>query len=87
MFVGDFNTVRFLPNRIQGTTATDESTVFILDPSKLRLFFLTGYRAERLGKTGLSEKMQLSVDWTLGVTSEKACAAIYDVDETAAVTL
>jgi hypothetical protein len=76
-------------NRLQqlydngGTQCAD---VFVLDPEYAALCYLEGYRTDSLGKTGLSNKRQMSVDWTLMVFNEKAHGMICGIDPTAPVT-
>ena len=87
VFVSDFGTVTFVPNRLQPKTDTgNTATVFLFDPSYVRQGFLGGYRTEPLAKTGLSEKRLMCVDWTLKVLNEKAHALIADIDPTVAMT-
>ena len=85
VIVTDFGTLNLLPNRLQPVTAADTSTVYLLDPTHLKQSFLTGYRTEPLGKTGLSEKRMMSCDYQLCVLNEKSQGAIFDVDHTAAM--
>jgi len=85
VIVTDFGVLTLLPNRLQGVTAADSSTAYILDPRHLKQSFMTGYRVEPLGKTGLSEKRLMSVDYSLCVLNEKSQGAIFDVDHTAAM--
>ena len=86
VMVSDFGQIlTFVPNRLQplisGTIGTNGvASLFFLDPSKLSQSFLTGYRTERLAKTGLSEKRMVHVDYTLLVTNEKSQGAIRDID-------
>lgn len=87
VFVTDFGQIlRMKDNRLQAVTAANESALFLIDNTKIRQSFLTGYRTEPIAKTGLSEKRLISVDYSLLVTNEKAHACIADIDETAAVT-
>lgn len=86
VFVSNFGTLTLVSNRLQQTTSTDVSDVFILDPSYLRLSYLHGYRVEPLAKTGLFDQRQMCVDWSLKVLNDEAQALIGDIDETAAVT-
>lgn len=86
VFVTDFGqTIVLKDNRLQPVEAAGQSTVYLLDPSHIRQSFLRGYRTEPLGKTGLSEKKLMSVEWTLEVLNEKAQGAIFAIDETLAV--
>lgn len=88
-FITDFGTLEFVPNRIQqkytslAGSAGDAASVFILDTALLRRGILHGLRAEELAKTGLADKRQLAVDYTLMVLNEKGQAVIGDVDITA----
>jgi len=91
VFVTDFGIVLdMVPNRIMqptvATPASEETELFIIDPMYLSLCFLHGYRTEPLAKTGLADKRQLAVDWTLIVGTEKAHGIIRALDYTAAVT-
>lgn len=92
VFVSDFATLTFVPNRLQQTYQSTDGTpipvadVFLLDTNYIRHSFLQGYRTEPLAKTGLSDNRQMSVDWTLKVLTEKAIGVIADVDPTADVT-
>ncbi|MFV2089020.1 MAG: DUF5309 family protein [Pseudomonadales bacterium] len=85
VYIGDFATVTLRANRLQQVTASNSSTMFILDPDLLEVAFLRGYRTETLQKAGLAENRQLSVDWGLRVGNEAGLAAIRDIDETAAM--
>ena len=87
VFVSDFATLEIVSNRKQQVedTATAVS-VFILDPSMLRLSYLQGYQTKPLSKTGLADKRQMSVDWTLKVLNPNAQGGIFNVDQTAPVT-
>jgi len=91
VFVTDFGTLKMVPNRLQNSYealyATPSLTasyadVFILDPEYLSLSYLKGYRTDMLAKTGLAENRQMSVDWTLCVSTEKAHGIIASVDPT-----
>lgn len=80
-----FGTLRLISNRLQQTydsTGTPVVNVFILDPQYLQISYLHGYRTEELAKTGLADKRQMAVDWTLVVNTEKAHGLIADVDPT-----
>jgi hypothetical protein len=87
VFVTDFGTLDFVPNRLQrlNDLATDTADVFVIDPQYLSLSYLHGYRTEPLAKTGLADVRQMAVDWTLVVHTEKAHGVIADIDPTLAV--
>lgn len=90
VFVTDFGTLTFKANRLQPTHtdsgATTVADVFILSPEYLELSYMGGYRTEELGKTGLANNRQMSVDWTLKVLNEKAHAIIGDINPLTAMT-
>lgn len=92
VFVTDFGTIRAVPNRLQQTYMSTDTTpaavsdVFLLDTEYVGLSYLQGYQTETLAKTGLAENRQISVDWTLVVNTEKAHGLIADIDGTAAMT-
>jgi len=82
VLVTDFGTsLEIVPNRLQQTyNSTDVgpvpvSTLFLIDPEHVGLGFLKGYTTQPLAKLGLSERAQVSVDWTVKVFVEKAHAA------------
>lgn len=87
VIVTDFGvTLKIIPNRLQQTTATATSSVFIIDPDHVELAYLYGYKVEDLAKLGLSNRKQISTDWMLRVLREDAHAVIADIDEALAVT-
>ena len=88
VYVSDFGTLSFVPNRLQlsygaayATPALDgvNSDVFILDPEYLEFCYIRGYQTDVLAKTGLAENRQMSVDWSLIVNTEKAHGLIPSV--------
>jgi len=84
--VTDFGTLKLVSNRLQPADANGNHFAFILDPEYLSLSYLEGYRTDKLAKTGLSEKREISVDWGLRVHVEEAQAMIANVDPDAAAT-
>ena len=85
VFITQHGTVRLVSNRLQqvyDAAGTDVADVFILDPEYLSMAYLEGYRTDTLAKTGLSNKRQMSVDWTLKVMNEKAQGIIFGIDPT-----
>ena len=86
IYISDWGVVEIVSNRLQATIATGVSTMFILDPSLLEVVYLKGYNTQPLAKTGLSEKMQVHVDWGLRVGNQAGLAAFRDIDETLAMT-
>jgi hypothetical protein len=86
VFVTDFGqTITLRDNRIQLVDDTATSSVYFLDPTHLRQSMLRGYQVEPLGKTGLTEKRLMSVEYSMLVLNEKSQGAILAVDEALAV--
>ena len=88
LFITDFGvTLAMMPNRLQQVESTvpDNANVYIYDPEFVRHSFLHGYRVEPLAKTGLADKRQMIVDWTLKVLNEAAHGVIADIDPALAV--
>jgi hypothetical protein len=77
-------TLTLLPNRLQQLYATAAS-LFLIDPTKVALAYLKPYVTKPLAKLGLSDRSEISVDWTLKVYQEKAHGVIRDIDPTLAV--
>jgi hypothetical protein len=93
VFVTHFGTsLTLVPNRLQqvydsgDTVPVDAADVFLIDPGRVALAYLKGYQTKPLGKLGLSERSQISVDWTVKCYVEKAHGVIRDINPTAAVT-
>jgi hypothetical protein len=81
VFVSDFGiTVNMTANRLQPLEAAGEAFLFCLDPTLVEISYLKGYNVEPLSKTGLSDKRQMTVDWTLKVLNEKGLAMYGDID-------
>lgn len=81
-------TLEFVSDRLQQTTTSglvEVSDVFLYDPEFVGQSYIHNVRVDPLGKPGLSDKRQLSLDGTLIVHNEAAHALIADIDETVAV--
>jgi hypothetical protein len=86
VFITDFGqTVRMVANRLQAADASATSSMYMLDPMHLRQSMLRGYQTEPLAKTGLSDKMLMSVEYSMLVLNEKSQGAILAIDEALAV--
>ena len=86
VFVTDFGqTIELRDNPFQPVTDTATSTLYLLDPTKIKQSLMRGYQVEDLAKTGLSDKKMMSVQYSLLVLNEKHQGAIYAIDETAAM--
>ena len=88
VYVSNFGTVIFVPNRFQpvnidggGALQTGQSDLFLIDPDLWEVSYLQGYRTKTLGDTGLSAKRLISVDYTLCGLAELGNAVIADIDE------
>lgn len=90
VFITDFDVELMLkPNRLQpyadaGAGDTNDN-VFLLTPDTLRHGYLRNYRVEPIAKLGLSDRAQVSVDWTLKVLAEQANGVVADIDATTAM--
>lgn len=86
VFITDFGqTVDLVANRLQAADAATVSSMYMLDYSHIRQSFLRGYQTEPLAKTGLSDKMLMSCQYSLLLLNEKAQGGIFDIDEALAV--
>jgi hypothetical protein len=92
-FITDFGTTLVIePNRLQQTYNSGDTTpvpvvdTFLIDPSKVALSVQQGLQVEPIAKTGLADKRQMSMDWSLKVYSEAAHAVIRDCLPTGTVT-
>lgn len=90
VLVTDFGTsLELVPNRLQqyykstDVGTSDVSTLFLIDPEHVGLAFLKGYSTQPLAKLGLSERSQISVDWTVKVFVEKAHGAYRSLSDAA----
>jgi len=86
VFVTDFGIVlEMVANRLQPATASNVSSLFLIDPSMAELSYLARPQVSELAKTGLSTKGQMYADYSLKVLNEAAHGVIRAIDETAAV--
>lgn len=75
VYVSDFGSTTIVPNRFMRT-----KTVLVIDPQYWGIASLRGFRVERLGKTGDSDRAQIVGDYTLECRNEKASGKVTDVD-------
>lgn len=79
VFRTDFGfTMTIVPNRHQ-QAYNSRADVFGYDPSYVKVAMSYGYKVEPLAKLGLSDRKQVSTDWMLKVTLERAHFVIRDV--------
>lgn len=78
MYASDWGTIKFEPHRYMRGNGR---TVFLLDPSKIRLAFLPGRKYHRfsLAKIGDAETKQIVCEYTLEMGNEKAHGVIADL--------
>jgi hypothetical protein len=74
VYVGDFGTVKVIPNRFQRGR-----DVFVIDPEYLSIAYLRPFHSESLAKTSDGNKRVIRAEWTLKVHNEKAHGAILDL--------
>jgi hypothetical protein len=75
VYVSDFGRTTIVPNRFMRT-----KTVLVIDPEYWGIASLRGFRMERLGKTGDSDRAQIVGDYTLECRNEGASGKITDVN-------
>ena len=86
VFVTDFGqTVEMRDNRLQPVDTATVSSMYFLDPSYLKQSLMKGYTTDPLAKTGLAEKLLMSVHYSMLVLNEKSQGAILDIDEAIAM--
>ncbi len=86
VIVTDFGTtLTITPNRLQQTYDSGDSTpvaavdVLLIDPSNVQMLYLDGYKVKPLAKNGLSDRRDVTVDWSLRVGNEKGHAVVRDI--------
>ncbi len=74
MYVSDFGTHSFVPNRFQ-----PEINVYGIDPEYAAVSYLRNFRTEVMAKTADAEKRMLIVEYGLKMRQQKAMGVIRDV--------
>lgn len=80
-YVSDFGTLDIVPNRFQR-----ESDCYVLDTEHWAIAYFDPYKTETISKIGDAERRHILVDWLVKSDNEAASGAVFDVDETAAMT-
>ena len=80
IYVGNFGSVIFTPNRFQPESSAGAADLFVIDPDLWTQSFLRRYYMKRLAETGLSAKRMIAVDYTLLGINESGNAVIADID-------
>jgi hypothetical protein len=75
-YESDFGVVKVYASRFIADDSTSYARVYILDKEKFQLGVLQGLKTEKLAKTGLAEKIQMSTEYTLISRQEKASGVI-----------
>ena len=75
VYVSDVGKVTIVPSRF-----CRSRTVLVVDPTKWKIVSLRGFRMERLGKTGDSDRAQIVGDYSLQCLNPLASGKIADVD-------
>lgn len=78
VYVGDFHTVRIVPNRLQR-----ERDAWYLDPEFLEIRYLDPIQTVNVAKLADAEQRALIAEWTLVVKNEAAEGAAFDLTTTA----
>lgn len=90
VFLTDFGvSMQMVASRImpEGDSGSSSTTALILDPSGLEISYLQGYQTSEIGKLGLTEAREISVDWTLVVQNFEQHGMIQGIAEATAVTV
>lgn len=75
VYVGDFHTVRVIPNRFQR-----ERDAWFIDWEYVDISYLQPHMVEKLAKTGDAQKRLLVTEWTLRVLEEAALGLAADLN-------
>lgn len=81
VYVSDFGTFDIVYNLFQR-----EDDVYILEPEKLAISYLSKHEIDEQHKDGDADRRMLVTDATLVVYNEAACGIVADIDETTAMT-
>jgi hypothetical protein len=77
IYDSDFGELTVVPNRFQPTTASNNYSVYVLDPNFAALKFLEAPRQKPLAETGHAKSRLLWTEYTLKVHNEAAHGAIH----------
>jgi hypothetical protein len=75
-----------VPNRMQQTYNSGSVDLLGIDPTRVAMAYLDGYKVKTLGKNGLSDRQDCTVDWTVKVYNEAAHFVDRDLNPTGTVT-
>jgi len=74
VYVGDFGTLKIVPNRFQRAR-----TAFVLEAEKWKVAYLRPFQTEDLAKTGDSDAKHIIVEYALEAANEAASGAVRDL--------
>lgn len=77
VYDSDFGELSVVPNRFQQTTASNNYSVYVLDPEYASLSFLETPRQTELAQTGHAKRRMVHCEYTLKVSNEKAHGAVH----------
>jgi hypothetical protein len=77
VYDSDFGELTVVPNRFQQTTASNNFSVYVLDPEYAELVFLETPRQTELAQTGHAKRRMVHCEYTLKVSNEKAHGAVH----------
>jgi hypothetical protein len=77
VYDSDFGELTVVPNRFQQTTASNNYSVYVLDPEYAELCFLETPRQTELAQTGHAKRRMVHCEYTLKVANEKAHGAVH----------
>lgn len=75
-----------VPNRMQQTYNAGSVDLLLIDPARVAMAYLDGYKVKPLGKNGLSDRADVTTDWSLKVYNEAAHGVDRDLNPTGVVT-
>ena len=84
VYDSDFGELTVVPNRFQQTTASNNYSVYVLDPEYAELCFLETPRQTELAQTGHAKRRMIHCEYTLKVSNEMAHGAIHETTGAAA---
>jgi hypothetical protein len=79
VYISDYGNIKIIPNRVQAYTPYSKDAVYLLDPEYWAVAYLTGFREEKLAKTGDSEKGHIVCEVTLEARQPDASGMIADL--------
>jgi hypothetical protein len=79
VYISDYGNIKIIPNRVQAQVPYSKDAVYLLDPEYWAVAYLTGFREEKLAKTGDSEKGHIVCEVTLEARQPDSSGMIADL--------